>query len=111
MSDIRMSTKRRWQFDVLRTEDDTDWPESRPQPYSRVEGRSYRPGRVSLSFLKVDDRPVQLDSFAIYGPRIVKAGPVGAIVDEHSYSSRTPDEPWCRAIFEHCRAEVEKDLA
>jgi hypothetical protein len=109
MSSLTMRKKTRWTFDLIRSDDGRGWPESRSQPYSRVAGRSYWPQRVHLEFVQTTG-PIDLESLTIYGPRIVKAGATGAIVDERTYSYRGLD-PWLEAIVQECRDMIEKESA
>lgn len=103
MTEIKSRAIFKWHFDVHRTDDD-DWPDERPQPYSST-GRSYRPQRISLTFEQADMGEVKLYANALFGPRIVKAGPVGAIVDERLYG-KGPDEPWFLKVVADCRAQI-----
>lgn len=107
MAEVKMQTYRSWTFEVLRAPDD-NWPDERPHPWSTV-GRTYRPGRVQLVFVRRDGGPVKLDGSTIYGPRIVKAGPVGAVVDERLYGQAL-DEPWFMDIATTCMGMIIADL-
>lgn len=112
MSDISVRRDRSWTFNALRNiAVDEDWPESRPVPYSRVD-RHYRPQRVMVAFDKRNDEPVKLGNLTIYGPRIIKAGAKGAVVDERMYYGppRSDPEPWLAAIIRACCVEIDNDL-
>jgi hypothetical protein len=105
MATIEMRTEREWSFDVLSS--DTDgWPAERPQPYSRV-GRMYQPIRLSIKFTKHDGRPLDKGWATLYGPRILKGGALGVVVDEHLYG---PLPAFLEPAISECLAMIDKDL-
>lgn len=99
---IQMKTRQTWNFNVQRDDWDTDWPDSRRKPWgSKTE---YRPIRVELTYKSWDGKPPALYSLSIYGPRVVKAGPVGAIVSENLWGKA--DEPWLAALVTRTTALI-----
>ena len=109
MAETTLRRDRTWSFNVLRSDDDTDWPDELPQPYSSV-GRMYRPVRVHLVFSRRNDEQVKLTGSAIYGPRIVKAGPVGSIVTQSLYGTAL-QEPWFMEIVTASMGAIMQDLS
>jgi hypothetical protein len=104
MSDVTMRTNESWSFNVLRTDDDTDWPDELGKSYTSV-GAKFKPTRVSLSFGRSNGGRVQLGTLNVYGPRINKTG-LGAIVDNNYYGD--PLLPWTNKIISEALAQITK---
>lgn len=107
MTKVNVRRDRTWVFNFLRADDDADWPDERPVPYGRVD-RKYRPVRVQMSFHQRNDEAVDRPGCTIYGPRIIKSGPDGAVVDEPLWHEQ-PDEPWFNRLMDFARFTVEEE--
>ena len=89
---------------MLRTDDDTDWPDALDRRYTRT-GAQFKPVRVHVGFDRIDGGRIALGKLDIYGPRINKTG-LGMIVDDTFYHD--PLMPWTNKIISEALAQIVK---